>query len=252
MLHLLTEGVTVETRVFYRARLSGQSTASRVSDSVRYQSKEWRSKQECFNIASIHPQQSSVVSNVHDSVAACSAQTPCWHRSVYEPADSFANSLVSEAGEAGVVETAITVGEQHEFTRMEDDVDRQRLLGAQPAFVGDPATAALTTDLQKKQRWVETEGGRTFKAQCHADIFCKCRYLQHGDAVQKDYDRTNGFRIVTFWSLTCWRHKLFFLRKAGIMAGLVYCSYWWCYNTRNDRCAEGIWKCFSLIFFILP
>lgn len=40
MLHFLTEGVTVETRVFNRARLSGQSTASRVSDSVRYQSKE--------------------------------------------------------------------------------------------------------------------------------------------------------------------------------------------------------------------
>lgn len=101
---------------------------------------------------------------------------------------SFANSLVSEAGEAGVVETAITVGEQHEFTRMEEDVDRQRLLGTQPAFVGDPATVALTTDLQKKQRWVETEGGRTFKAQCH------------GDTVQKDYDRINCFRIVTSWS----------------------------------------------------
>ena len=51
-----------------------------------------------------------------------------------------------------VVETSINVGE-HAFAHMEEDVDRQRLLGgSQPPFAADPATQALTTDLQKKER----------------------------------------------------------------------------------------------------
>uniref|UniRef100_A0A2P2IDN7 Protein GDAP2 homolog n=3 Tax=Hirondellea gigas TaxID=1518452 RepID=A0A2P2IDN7_9CRUS len=52
----------------------------------------------------------------------------------------------------GTVETTINMGE-HAFSRMEEDVDRQRLLGGQPAYVADPATAALTTDMQKIQRY---------------------------------------------------------------------------------------------------
>ena len=55
-----------------------------------------------------------------------------------------------------MVETTINMGD-HSFSHMEEDVDRQRLLGTPSTLVADPQTQALTTDLQKKQRSVPIE-----------------------------------------------------------------------------------------------
>lgn len=58
----------------------------------------------------------------------------------------------SSTNGGAVLETTINMGE-HSFTHMEEDVDRQRLLGSPPAYVSDPTSQALSTDLQKKQRY---------------------------------------------------------------------------------------------------
>ncbi|KAG0726895.1 Protein GDAP2 [Chionoecetes opilio] len=54
---------------------------------------------------------------------------------------------------AAQLHTTVTVGE-HAFSHMEDDIDKQRLLGGQPSYTtADPETASMTNDLQHKQRY---------------------------------------------------------------------------------------------------
>lgn len=50
--------------------------------------------------------------------------------------------------------TAVNIGD-HAFSHMEEDIDKQRLLGGQPSYAtADPETASMTSDLQHKQRLV--------------------------------------------------------------------------------------------------
>uniref|UniRef100_A0A0N7ZB54 CRAL-TRIO domain-containing protein n=2 Tax=Scylla TaxID=6760 RepID=A0A0N7ZB54_SCYOL len=54
---------------------------------------------------------------------------------------------------AAQLHTSVSVGE-HAFSHMEDDIDKQRLLGGQPSYTtADPETASMTSDLQHKQRY---------------------------------------------------------------------------------------------------
>lgn len=54
---------------------------------------------------------------------------------------------------AAQLHTSVSVGE-HAFSHMEDDIDKQRLLGGQPSYTTtDPETASMTSDLQHKQRY---------------------------------------------------------------------------------------------------
>ncbi|RXG72291.1 Protein GDAP2-like protein [Armadillidium vulgare] len=51
------------------------------------------------------------------------------------------------------LQTTLNVGE-HPFAQMEDDIDRQRLLGNQPSYTRiDPEIAYMTSDLQKRERY---------------------------------------------------------------------------------------------------
>ena len=53
---------------------------------------------------------------------------------------------------AAQLQTSLNIGE-HSFSHMEDDVDKQRLLGGQPSYTTcDPETASITSDLQHKQK----------------------------------------------------------------------------------------------------
>ncbi|XP_066974112.1 protein GDAP2 homolog [Macrobrachium rosenbergii] len=50
-------------------------------------------------------------------------------------------------------QSSLSIGD-HAFSQMEDDIDKQRLLGGQPAYaVADPETASMTSDLQHKQKY---------------------------------------------------------------------------------------------------
>lgn len=50
--------------------------------------------------------------------------------------------------------TSVNIGD-HAFSHMEEDIDKQRLLGGQPSYAtADPETASMTSDLQHKQRLV--------------------------------------------------------------------------------------------------
>ncbi|XP_050689363.1 protein GDAP2 homolog [Eriocheir sinensis] len=54
---------------------------------------------------------------------------------------------------AAQLQSSVSVGE-HAFSHMEEDIDKQRLLGGQPSYAtADPETASMTTDLQQKQRY---------------------------------------------------------------------------------------------------
>lgn len=54
---------------------------------------------------------------------------------------------------AAQFQSSVSIGD-HSFTHMEEDIDKQRLLGGQPSYTtADPQTANMTTDLQHKQRY---------------------------------------------------------------------------------------------------
>ncbi|XP_076045501.1 ganglioside induced differentiation associated protein 2 isoform X2 [Oratosquilla oratoria] len=50
-------------------------------------------------------------------------------------------------------QSSVNIGD-HAFAHMEEDIDKQRLLGGQPAYTtADPETASLTTDQQRKEKY---------------------------------------------------------------------------------------------------
>ncbi|CAL4068407.1 unnamed protein product, partial [Meganyctiphanes norvegica] len=54
---------------------------------------------------------------------------------------------------ASQFQSSVCIGE-HSFTHMEEDIDKQRLLGGQPSYTTtDPQTANMTSDLQHKQKY---------------------------------------------------------------------------------------------------
>nr|XP_053648910.1 protein GDAP2 homolog isoform X1 [Cherax quadricarinatus]XP_053648911.1 protein GDAP2 homolog isoform X1 [Cherax quadricarinatus] len=53
---------------------------------------------------------------------------------------------------ASQFQSSVSIGE-HSFSQMEEDIDKQRLLGGQPSYAtADPEIASMTSDLQHKQR----------------------------------------------------------------------------------------------------
>ncbi|XP_037774427.1 protein GDAP2 homolog [Penaeus monodon] len=61
--------------------------------------------------------------------------------------------LEDSADLAAQFQSSVSIGD-HAFSQMEEDIDKQRLLGGQPAYAtADPETASMTSDLQHKQRY---------------------------------------------------------------------------------------------------
>lgn len=62
-------------------------------------------------------------------------------------------NLEDSADLAAQFQSSVSIGD-HAFSQMEEDIDKQRLLGGQPAYAtADPETASMTSDLQHKQRY---------------------------------------------------------------------------------------------------
>ncbi|KAK8730517.1 hypothetical protein OTU49_008050 [Cherax quadricarinatus] len=66
---------------------------------------------------------------------------------VYQPNVEDSTDLASQ------FQSSVSIGE-HSFSQMEEDIDKQRLLGGQPSYAtADPEIASMTSDLQHKQRY---------------------------------------------------------------------------------------------------
>ncbi|KAL7633838.1 UNVERIFIED_CONTAM: hypothetical protein RMT77_015794 [Armadillidium vulgare] len=73
-------------------------------------------------------------------------------RIINNPRMNFEN-LEDSCELSSQLQTTLNVGE-HPFAQMEDDIDRQRLLGNQPSYTRiDPEIAYMTSDLQKRERY---------------------------------------------------------------------------------------------------
>lgn len=66
---------------------------------------------------------------------------------------ALSQDLEDSADLAAQFQSSVSIGD-HAFSQMEEDIDKQRLLGGQPAYAtADPETASMTSDLQHKQRY---------------------------------------------------------------------------------------------------
>ncbi|XP_042224075.1 protein GDAP2 homolog isoform X3 [Homarus americanus] len=71
----------------------------------------------------------------------------------YEDLIQMKRDVDDSADLATQFQSSVSIGD-HAFSQMEEDIDKQRLLGGQPSYAtADPETASMTSDLQHKQRY---------------------------------------------------------------------------------------------------